>query len=138
MLEVGCMRFNKKNIIVLIVVILFALLLFLPNVIGLIPSDRVKFVIYNIFSLLVFLFLIYITYNDIRERKFTTTVYIVLADIIVMAVFAAVMYTFYNYFNVTNVDILLRESRIRVTSLIFLFCSSILLNYLKSDKFKKN
>lgn len=132
------MRFNKGNVIVLIVVIIFALLLFLPNVIGLIPSDRVKFVISNIFSLLVFLFLIYITYNDIRERKLTTTVYIVLADIIVMAVFAVVMYTFYNDFNVTNVDILLRESRIRVTSLIFLFCSSILLNYLKSDKFKKN
>ena len=131
------MRVKKKNIIVSSIIILFALLLFLPNIVDLIPSKEVKFAIAIIFSLLVFLFLIYVTYSDIRKSEFTTTVYLVLLDIIGIIVFVVVNYTYLHKSNETNIEILLQKSNIRIVCLLFLLCSSILVYFLKNDRFMK-
>jgi len=135
------MRVKKEIILVSSVIILFALLLFLPNIIDLIPSKEVKFEIAVIISLLVFLLLIYVTYSDIRKSGFTTTVYIVLLDIIVIIVLVVLTYNYiYTYIhksNEINIEILLRNINIRTVSLLVFLCSSILKNFLESKRFKK-
>lgn len=133
------MGFDKKNFIVLLIIVVFGLVLFMPNIIDLIPSHEVKFTAAIIFSLLAFLFLIYITYSDIRKKQYTTTVYIVILDIIQVVVFAIVGYMLLNNSPVINSEILLRVNHIRAASLMYALCSSILLDFLKSERFvRKN
>lgn len=132
-----CMRFDKKFIMLLLIIILLALLLFLPSIINLIPSYEVKFVITIIFLILIFFFLVYVTYNDVRKKQFTTTAYIVLIEVITLIVYVVVCYTSFKNLNVIDTKILLQENHIRVASLIFLLCSSIVLNFLKSERFIK-
>lgn len=131
------MRFDKKFIVLLLIIILFGLVLFLPSIINSIPSYKLKFVITIIISLLFFLFLVYITYDDVREKKFTTTTGIVLIELITLLVYIVVSYTFFKNLNVIDTKVLLRENHIRVASYIYLLCSSILLNFLKSERFIK-
>ena len=132
------MRVKKENIIVSSVMILFALQLFLPNIIDLIPSKEVEFAIAIIISLLVLLLLIYVTYSDIRKSKFTTTVYIVLLDIIRIIVFVFLTYTYMHIkSDETNIEILLRYINIRTVSLLVLLCSSILISFLENNRYIK-
>jgi hypothetical protein len=129
------MRIKKKHFITLLMIMLFVLFLFLPNIINLISSEEIKYKITIAFSVLVILFLIYSTYDDIRKREFTTSLYIVLIDIIETIYFAFLFYTFLIYSGETNLDIILKEDKIRIVGLIILLCSSILQNYLKSNRF---
>lgn len=131
------MRFDKKYIVLLLIIILFGLVLFLSSIINSIPSYKLKFVITIIISLLFFLFLVYITYDDVREKNFTTTTGIVLIELIILLVYIVVSYTFFKNLNVIDTKVLLRENHIRVASYIYLLCSSILLNFLKSERFIK-
>ena len=127
-------RVMKKIILVSSVIILLALELFLPHIIDLIPSKEIPFAI----SLVILLF-IYVTYSDIRKSAFTTTVYIVLLDIILIIVFVVLTYT-YTYMykpNETNVEIILQYNNIFTVSLWVLLCSSILKDFLESKRFKK-
>lgn len=131
------MGFKKEHFIASLIIILFILLLFVPNIVDLIPSEEMKYVVTIIFSVLVFIFLIYLTYDDIRKRKFTTTVYIVLLDIIGIINFVFVGYTLLIYSNQTNFEAILHKNNIHIVGLFGLLCISILLNYLKSKKFMK-
>lgn len=131
------MRVKKEHFITIVLIILFGLLFFLPNMIDLITSEEIKFKVTVIFSILVFLFLIYLTYDDIRKRKFTTTAYIVFLDIIVITNFIILSYTFYIYPSNTNPEVILHKINIRIVSLLVLLLTSVLLNYLKNDKFIK-
>ncbi len=133
------MRLDKKIILGAAIIILFGLLLFLPNIVALIPSERVQFALAIIFCFLVFLLLIYVTYNDIRKKQYTTAVFIVLADIIIIVAFAAICYTYFHKSNVTNTEILLRKIHIRTIAGVSSLCASILLSFLRSQRFiKKN
>lgn len=131
------MKIHNKNIIVSFIIILFVLMLCLPKIIDLIPSSEVKYVVTVIFSLLVFLFLIYITYDDIKKREYTTTVYIIFLDIIGIVVYAVLFYNCFNKIDVTDIEALLRSNHIQVACLLYILCESIALSFLKSNRFKK-
>lgn len=132
-------RFNNKNIIASFIIILFVLLLCLPKIIDLIPSREVKYIITVIISLLVVLLCIYITYNDIRKREYTTTIYIVLLEIIGIIIIAYVVFDYIHFptTDVTDIDALLRSNNIHIACLFYILCESISVNFLKSDRFKK-
>lgn len=134
------MKFNKKDIIIsAIIIIVFLLLLFLPNIIDLIPSKNIQYLISIIVSILVFLGLIYGIFNDIRKREFTTTVYIVLADITILISYIVLMYTCFHNLKASNIDIeyILQQNRIRIICLLSMLCASMLLSFLKSERFIK-
>ena len=131
------MRVKKEHFITIVIIILFGLLFFLPNSIDLITSEEIKYKVTVIFSILVFLFLIYLTYDDIRKRQFTTTAYIVLLDIIGIFNYIIVCYTFLIYQSKTNFEVLLHKNNIRIAGLLVILFTSVLLNYLKNDKFIK-
>ena len=132
------MRFNKDKIIALFIISLFILLYFLPNIIELIPSTEVKSVITNILLLVIFLFLIYVTYNDLRKSKYTTTVYIVVVDIIVIIGCVVYYCTYYFYTSsIMNIKILLYKNNIRSVCWVVLLCTGILLHFLQSERFMK-
>lgn len=131
------MRAKKEYFIILLIIMYFVCLLFLPKIFNLISSEEIKNKITIAFSVLVIFFLIYLTYDDTRKQEFTTTLYIVLIDIIRVICFAFPFYTFLVYSGKTNLDIILKENKIESVSLIILSCSTILQNYLKSDRFIK-
>ena len=131
------MRVKKEHFITIVIIILFGLLFFLPNSIDLITSEEIKYKVTVIFSILVFLFLLYLTYDDIRKRKFTTTAYIVLLDIIGIFNYIIVCYIFLIYQSKTNFEVLLHKNNIRIAGLLVILFTSVLLNYLKNDKFIK-
>ncbi|GLC30176.1 hypothetical protein [Clostridium omnivorum] len=131
------MRIHNKSIIVSFIIILFILLLCLPNIIDLIPSRKVKYVITVVFCLLVFLFLVYITYNDIRKREYTTTVYIVLLEIIGIIAYVIGSYTYFHKTGVSDIEVLLRRNNIQAACLFYILCESIVITFLKRDSFKK-
>lgn len=131
------MRFKKEHFIIIVIIILIGLLSFLPNIINSITSEEIKYKVTVIFFILVFLFLIYLTYDDISERKFTTTAYIVLLDIIGIITYIIVCYTFWIYRNETKLEVLFYKNNIRIAGSVFILVSSVLLNYLKSEKFIK-
>lgn len=131
------MKIHNKSIIVSFIIILFILLLCLPNIIDLIPSKKVKYVITVVFSLLVFLFIVYITYNDIRKREYTTTVYIVLLEIIGIIVYVIGSYTYFHKTDVSDIEVLLRRNNIQAACLFYILCESIVITFLKRDSFKK-
>lgn len=127
---------RSKNIIISFIILLFVLMLCLPNIIDLIPSTGVKYVITVIFSFLVFLFLIYITFNDIRKKEYTTTVYIVLLDIVTIIVFAVLSYVYFNKTDTADINTLIRRDAISIAGSLYLLCESIAQNFLKSARFK--
>lgn len=131
------MRVKKEHLIASLIIILFVLLLLLPNIVNLITSEEIKYKVNITITVLVFLFLIYSTYDDIRKRKFTTTVYIVALDIIQIINFITLCYTFLIYSNETSIEIMLHKNNIHIVSLLVLLCISLMLSYLKSEKFIK-
>ena len=131
------MKLRKDYFINIIIITLFGLLFFLPYTIGLITSEEIKYKFTVIFSILVFLFLIYLTYDDISKRKFTTTAYIVLLDIIGIINYIIVCCTFLFYQSETNFEVISHKNNIRLVGLLVILFTSVLLNYLKNDKFIK-
>ena len=131
------MRVKKEHFITIVIIILFGLLFFLPNSIDLITSEEIKYKVTVIISILVFLLLIYLTYDDISKRKFTTTAYIVLLDIISIINYIILSYTFLIYPNKTNYEVILHKNNILTVGLLVILFTSVLLNYLKNDKFIK-
>lgn len=132
------MRVKKEQFITSLFIILLVLLWFLPNFVNSITSEEIKHKITIIMSVLVLLFLIYVTYDDIRKKKFTTIVYIVLLDSIGIINFVALCYTFFIYSGETNFEAILHKNNIRLVCLLIQFCISVLSNYFKRDKFIKN
>lgn len=132
------MRVKKEHFITPLCIILLVLLWFLPKIIDLITSKEIKYKVIIIICALIFLFPIYAIYDDIRKKKFTTIVYIVLLDIIEIINFGVLCYTFFIYSGETNLEVILHKNNIRVVCLLIQFGISVLSNYLKSHKFIKN
>ena len=131
------MNVKHRNFAVSLIIVLFVLLLFLPKIIDLIPSEEIKYSIIIIFSTLVLLLLIYLAYSDIRKKEYTTTMYIVLLDII-----GIISYVYIGYVILTNskeagFDVVLQKNNTYTVGLVSLLCILILLRYLKSEKFIK-
>ena len=131
------MKFNRTYFIYPVGIILFILLLFLPNIVDLIPSEEMRFVSYIILVLLVFIFIVFETYQDIKKKQFTTDIYVILVDIIAIISFVSVIYISFKSYNLTNIEILLQNKINKTMASIFFFCAILLQSYLKSQKFKK-
>lgn len=131
------MKLNKKNIINFVIVTLF-ILLFLLKFIGRVFSDEVKDIVTIIVGLLVFILMIFEIYDDINDKQFTTTVYIVLADIIQLIAFIVVGYYSFKSYDKDNLEVILnRRSEFGILSGLFYLGARFVRDYLKSQKFMK-
>jgi hypothetical protein len=131
------MRINKRNLLISVVVILFILLLFLPKIIDLIPSVEVKFVVVSILASLTLIFMIIETYQDITKKQFTTTVFIVLSDIIQIVAFLVLGYLSFRSYDVINIEAVLTKNDARMLAIMLIFGANLVRTFLKSQRFEK-
>lgn len=126
------MKLNKSDMIFAISIIFFILLCFLPNIIDLIPSKEVKSIVLMILSMLAFIAIIFEIYDDLTKKQFTTTIYIILADIIEIIAFGILAYLSFKSYDTTNVEVLLKRNDY-ITAAKLSFLGAILVrNLLKS------
>lgn len=131
------MKINKSDLIFVMIIILCVLLFFLPNFIDLIPSKEVQSIIAIIMLMLVFILIIFETYGDITRKQFTTTVYIVLADIVQISALTVLGYLSFKSYDATNIEALLKRTDYHTMAVLFFLGAILVRNFFKSEKFKK-
>jgi hypothetical protein len=135
-------KINKSDLISVMIIILYILLLvlsriILPKVIDLIPSKEMQSTITKIMLMLLFIVFIFETYGDIIKKQFTTTVYIVLADIVQISALAVLVYLNFKGYDATNIEVLLKRNNYHIMAMLFLSGAVLLRGFLKSEEFKK-
>lgn len=147
---------HREKIEVLILLILFTLLIFLPIIIRSIPSDRVKSAI-NLFVLsLIFIYAIFKTCSDIWKRQFTTTLFVVIVDTTIVASLGICGYFLFRYQDIVteniqylekysdiggimrNTELMERYSDISCAAFLILVVLLMVRTILVSQKFKKS
>lgn len=131
------MKLNKSHMIFAISIILFILLLFLPNIIDLIPSKEVKSIIVIILAMLTFIAIIFETYDDLTKKQFTTNIYIILADIIEIISFGILGYISFKSYDTTNIEVILKRNDHIAAAKLFFLGAILVRSFLKSQRFKK-
>lgn len=131
------MKLNKSNVMFFMAIILCILLFFLPQIIELIPSKEAKSIVIIILSILVFIDIIFDIYSDITKKQFTTTVYIVLTDIIEIVAFAVLCYLSFTSYDAANVEVLFKRIYAHEMAVIFFLCAILIRNFLRSQRFMK-
>lgn len=131
------MKLNKSDMIFAISIILFILLLFLPNIIDLIPSKEVKSIILIILAMLTFIAIIFETYDDLTKKQFTTTIYIILADIIEIIAFGILGYLSFKSYDTTNIEVILKRNDHITAAKLFFLGAILVRSFFKSQRFKK-
>lgn len=87
------MRINKSTIKATIIVICLILLVIPSKAMDIFPySEKVKIAVAIIIYLIFFVSMIGKTYDDLKKNEFTTTVYLVLLDIVRIIVYLAVLW----------------------------------------------
>jgi hypothetical protein len=98
------MKLNKSDCIVILFGLLLLILIFgVPRIIDAIPNTKGKLLGGVAFCGLMLIFQIFLTYKDIREKKYTTRVYIVLSDMLMLYGIGSLLYiaasiTYRNYY----------------------------------------
>lgn len=135
------MKFRKLNIrsvlLIALIIVLLILLLFLPNIINLIPDSRIKYGVTIVLSGLLFAYLLYLIYADLRNKQYVTTIYIVLSDIIIVLSFGVLAYTSFKRVDVKNIEALFLNFNMGLNAKLVLLCTTLLRSFLKSERFKK-
>lgn len=131
------MKSIKSYIISFIIVILFILVIFLPNIIDLIPSQKVKIIVAGILFFLMLILMIFTTYKDIRKKEYTNNVFIVITDVVQISSYLVLGYIALVPYDVKNIELLFSKINHRMIA-ILVFASTILIqSYFKREKFKK-
>lgn len=131
------MQVKNQDILELIIIVIIVSLFFLPNIIDLIPSLEAKFRIASIAVILTFMLMIRELLQNIRKSRFTTSSYIIITEIILIVSFLILMYACFKGYKEKNIDALIYYENIRLGAQGFFLCSSMLLSFLKGERFKK-
>jgi hypothetical protein len=130
------MRVIKEAFLILIILALLAVSLFSRKIINLIPSNKIIFVAATIYLLGLALF-IFLTYRDITRKQYTTTLFIVVADIIAIIYFAVIAYMIFIGSNETDI-LELAKMKVNISKAALLFAGVLWgRSYVKSEKFRK-
>jgi hypothetical protein len=132
------MKHKKKDLLELIIIIvIIVLIFFLPNIIDLIPSREIKHRIASIAFILIFILMIYEALQNIRNNRFTTSSYIIITEIILIVSYLFMTYSCFKGYKVKNIDEIIHYENIRIGAQGVFLCSSMVLSFLKSERFKK-
>lgn len=131
------MKSIKSYIISLLLIGVIVCLIFLPNAIDLIPSQKVKIIVAVILFFLMLILMIFTTYKDIRKKEYTNNVFIVITDVVQISSYLVVGYIALVPYDVKNMELLFSKIDHRMFAML-VFASTILLqSYFKTEKFKK-
>jgi hypothetical protein len=141
------MKLNKSDFIVILLFLLMLTLIFgVPRIIGAIPNTKGKLLGGVAFCGLMLIFQIFLTYKDIMEKKYTTRVYIVLSDMLMLygigsLLFIAASITYKGYYTSDyttinrDIGVALYDSLFRKLAFPLGF---LLRSFFMRDKFLKN
>lgn len=126
-------RFGIKIGLIIIVVLLFISLVFLPNIIDMIPSLIVKNVICLLLNGIVFFLIILDTFNTIKKKKYRTTIFIVLSNLLM--VFSLFVFAYLSLVNVNVKDIekIHYINNLQIKGEIFFFAGLLLNKFFKNQ-----
>ncbi len=114
------MKFDRNILLFPVIIILFIGLFLSSKIIELIPANRPVFVDLTVYIIMLAIF-IFLTYKDIMRKKYTTTTYIVILDILAIIYIIGAAYG--NYLNYYETDLLSKIERnlnIYLASIFFL------------------
>ena len=135
------MDMNKSKYIASKIIILFMFLyfylIFLPTIIHIIPDTKFKFVLGIIAFFLVFIFIVYVTYKDIRNKQYVTTKFIVLTDIVIIVAFINSVLIIYKIYDIRYTEMFLDKNDIQLLIVICFALGGWLKNFLKREQFMK-
>lgn len=129
---------NKTKIIGQIFLLLLIILFFyLPIMIDMLPKTHFTYVLGLIMCSSILIFIIFSTYKDIRNKKYSTNTFIVLTDVIMILALASSLLIEYKSYNI--VDIMKISYYYNIENKIdFAFFIGLFFNqFLREDKFIK-
>lgn len=120
------MKLFKSVVIYSMIIISFFLLFFSSKIVNLIPSKEIRTVILIIGYIIIFIFIISDTCRDITKKNLSTSLYIVLADIIQIIAYAAMGYLSIMIYKTVNIEILLRLNGERILAVLLLLGATLI------------
>lgn len=129
---------NKSNIIREIILILIIILLFsLPITIDMLPKTHFTYVSGLILCSIVLIFIMFNTYKDIRDKKYTTNTFIILTDMIIILAMASFLLIEYKTYSLVDMVDISYFNNIR-NIVNFVFYTGLFFNeFLRGNKFIK-
>jgi hypothetical protein len=116
--------------IILMIIVIF----FLPSTIDGIPNERTKFIISIVFFSIIFILLLYESYKDFINKQYSTTIFIILSDVVIIFLYIVFAVIFFKYYK----HILSSGIKLNINQIFLLPWTVILLrHFLKSDRFIK-
>jgi hypothetical protein len=133
------MDMNKSKYIASKIIILFMflyfLLIFLPTIIHMIPDTKFKFALGIIVFCLTFIFILYVTYKDIRNKQYVTTKFIVLTDIVMIILFVNSVLVVFKIYDIRYTEMFLDKNDIQLLIVICFAVGAWLKKFLKREQF---
>ncbi|MDP4088090.1 MAG: hypothetical protein Q8930_02315 [Bacillota bacterium] len=131
------MKFKKAYLTFPVIIILLALLFCLPGIIESIPSGNMRFGVIITLYVLVLILFIYEALHEIIKKQFTTTIFVVLMDIVEITSFGFAGYLSYKI-NLTAALLDKVQFHLDSTLLIIVFMAAGLIKqFLKTQRFRK-
>lgn len=129
---------NKSSILGQIFLLLIIILLFgLPIMIDMLPATHFIYVLGIIMYSSTLIFIIFNTYKDIRDKKYTTNTFIVLTDIIIILAMASFLLIEYKSNNLVDVMKISYFYNIRNKIDLAFYIGLFFNQFLRGDKFIK-
>lgn len=129
---------NKNRLAFLILAIfLFALAIALPILIGKIPDYTTRFLICCLLLVIVVLLATFNLILIIKERKYVTTIFLVIVNAILVLALACSFLLSSLMVNTNNLETIVYLSNIDIAAKIIFFVGLLLNQFLQSDRFLK-
>lgn len=127
-------NFKKSDLKYFIIAFISVLLIISSRFI---PNEGLRPIAENIAYFLIVLYFVIELYEDLTKKQFTTTIYIIIADIIGLLAFAAILYLAFVKFDRNNIDTILELNKESTVVKVLLFLIILAKSYLRQEKFSK-
>jgi len=118
-------------------IIIFAILIFLPNIIEKNPNSTVRLLFCFFVFAVALLFVIFDIFRVIKERKYTTTILIVIVNVIMILVIACSIFLYYMSINTKDLERIVYLSNVELAVKSMVLVGMLLNQFFRCKRFMR-
>lgn len=131
------MKSFKLTMFIIALIILIGSLVFLEDIMNLIPDEKVRTVIIIIIFTIVVLFMLFLTYSEAKKKLYTTSKFIILNDLITIVLLIFLAYFYFKKQDANDINELIGLNMLMRKIQIIFYVTLFIRPILTIERFKK-
>lgn len=131
------MKSFKLTMFIIALIILIGSLVFLEDIMNLIPDEKVRTVIIIIIFTVVVLFMLFLTYSEAKKKLYTTSKFIILNDLIAIVLLIFLAYFYFKKQDANDINELIGLNMLMRKIQIIFYVTLFIRPILTIGRFKK-